>query len=228
MTRNKKVVYTCITGNYEPLIEIPNKEEGFDYICFTDNPTLTSDTWEIRLIPNDLHSPIARRRQRYIKINAHKFLADYDLSIWVDGNIPLIGNLNELVRLHHRGYMTTFKHPWNYCIYQEGRGCASVKKDDPLVIFKHMLKYMRENYPKDNGMVETKMLIRNHNEQDCIDLMEAWSNELDNGSLRDQLSFNYVMWKQNKMINIINEELVDGKYLTIVYGHNGKSSIRKW
>ena len=72
------------------------------------------------------------------------------------------------------------------------------------------------------------MLIRNHNEQDCIDLMEAWSNELDNGSLRDQLSFNYVMWKQNKMINIINEELVDGKYLTIVYGHNGKSSIRKW
>jgi hypothetical protein len=42
--KNNKVVYTCITGDYDTLIEPRYVTEGFDYVCFTDNPSLTSDT----------------------------------------------------------------------------------------------------------------------------------------------------------------------------------------
>lgn len=216
---NKKVVYTCITGNYEPLIELTYKEEGFDYICFTDNKNLSSKTWEIRYIDIDLIFETPQRLQRYIKINTHKFLSDYELSIWVDGNIPIIGNLSEMIKKHHNGYMTTFKHPFRNCIYKESAMCSIGKKDDALIMFKQSLKYLKDGYPKENGLVETKMIIRNHNEKECIELMEAWSNELINNSVRDQLSFNYVLWKQNKTINIIEEKLVDNKYIKIVYGH---------
>lgn len=220
--KNQKVIYTCITGDYDKLLEVQKKDEGFDYICFTDNPSLESDTWEIRLIDGLEHLNNVRK-QRYIKINTHKFLSEYDLSIWVDGNIQVLGKFNELIEKHHSGYMTTFKHPWNHCIYQECRGCAIVKKDDPFVMLKQTMGYMKEGYPKDNGLVETKMIIRYHNETKCIELMEGWWNELDKGSHRDQLSFNYVLWKQNKTINIIEEKYVHNINIFIVYGHGDKA-----
>lgn len=217
---NKNVIYTCITGKYEPLIEIPYKEEGFDYVCFTDDKEMTSETWEIRQIETDVKIENSRRLQRYVKINAHEFLSEYDLSIYVDGNIPIIGNINEMIEKYHETYLTTFQHPYRNCIYDEGAMCSIGKKDNAFIIFKQMIKYAKEEYPQDNGLVETKMIIRNHNEKECIELMEGWSNELMNNSVRDQLSFNYILWKQNKTVNIIKEHLIDGKYIKIVYGHN--------
>ena len=41
---NKICVYTCITGNYDNLIEINNIEEGIDYICYTNNKEIKSKT----------------------------------------------------------------------------------------------------------------------------------------------------------------------------------------
>lgn len=43
----KKVLYTVLTGNYERLNELEIKEKEIRAICFTDDPTLTSSTWEI-------------------------------------------------------------------------------------------------------------------------------------------------------------------------------------
>lgn len=218
--KNKNVIYTCITGRYDPLIEIPYKEEGFDYICFTDDPTLKSNTWNIRLISDELNGLSNVKKQRHIKICAHRFLSEYELSIWVDGNIPVLGNMMELIEeYHNHPYMSTFRHPYNRCIYQEALGCASVNKDNPIVMFKQVFEYMREGYPKNNGLVETKMIIRNHNNLECIELMEAWWEQLSEKSHRDQLSFNYVLWKQKKEINMIDESLVDKKYIKIVCGH---------
>jgi hypothetical protein len=45
-------------------------------------------------------------------------------------------------------------------------------------------------------------MLRKHNDKDCIRLMEDWSNEVMNGSHRDQLSFNYCCWK-NQDIKVI-------------------------
>ena len=222
---NKKVVYTCITGNYDNLLEVTQMDSDFDYICFTDNPSLTSDTWQIRLI-DGLENLNNVRKQRYIKINAHKLLSEYDLSIWIDGNIQLLGNLNDLIEKYHKGYMSTFKHPWNNCIYQECVGCMSIKKDNPLVMIKQTLQYRKEGYPHNNGLVETKMLIRNHNDHECIELMEAWWAELNNGSHRDQLSFNYVLWKQNKYITLLDELDIHRQYIIIVYGHG--NNTKSW
>jgi len=33
----KKVVYTCITGNYDGLREVVSPEGNIDYICFSDD-----------------------------------------------------------------------------------------------------------------------------------------------------------------------------------------------
>lgn len=38
----KLAVYTCITGGYDTPPAIWQKDEGVDYICFTDDPEMQS------------------------------------------------------------------------------------------------------------------------------------------------------------------------------------------
>ena len=44
-------------------------------------------------------------------------------------------------------------------------------------------------------MVETGILLRKHNNNQCKLLCYAWAEELLKHSHRDQLSFNYICWK---------------------------------
>ena len=100
MENNKKVIYTCITGGYDSLIEPKYVTEGFDYICFTDNPNLNSDVWIIKPLPSETDGLSQVKKQRYVKINAHKVVGEYDLSIWVDGNVTIKDDLNTLLETH--------------------------------------------------------------------------------------------------------------------------------
>ena len=64
-------------------------------------------------------------------------------------------------------------------------------------------KYQKEKFPDNNGLVDNSLIIRKHNEKKNIFLMEEWWKEIKNYSHRDQLSFNYAMWKtriKNKYI----------------------------
>jgi TOD1/MUCI70, glycosyltransferase-like domain len=83
-------VYTALTGDYEILNEQPSaKNSGIPFICFTDNPDLRSETWEVRtvscLFEND---PV--RGQREIKLQPHKYLPEFDVSLYIDNSVILI------------------------------------------------------------------------------------------------------------------------------------------
>ena len=62
---NKKVVYTCITGGYDNLIDPSYVTEGYDYVCFTDNLELKSKVWEIRPLPKETEGLSQVKKQRY-------------------------------------------------------------------------------------------------------------------------------------------------------------------
>jgi hypothetical protein len=87
-------------------------------------------------------------------------------------------------------------------------------------------KYKSENYPINNGMVQTGIMIRKHNEQRCIEVMELWKDELVKHSHRDQLSFNYALWKtnNNKTFKYLDKLLFNSKYFNCYYAHNRKSN----
>ena len=46
-----------------------------------------SNGWMLKPIPDDLIKVPFHKRQRLIKILPHRYLPDYDISLWVDGNI---------------------------------------------------------------------------------------------------------------------------------------------
>lgn len=194
---NKKVVYTCITGGYDILKE-PKISLGFDYVCFTDNPSIKSDVWEIRPLPKEVEALSPIKQQRFIKINPHLFFKEYELSIWVDGNVSLKGNLNDFIKEHINKdgvsvYVPT--HPSRKCAYDEAKAVIAMRKDHADVVEPQMVRYGEEGYPIDNGLLQSNILVRYHNNTDCINLMNTWCDEVIKGSHRDQLSFNYASWK---------------------------------
>lgn len=203
LVNNKKVVYTCITGDYDNLIEPTFITPDFDYVCFTDNLEIVSNVWDIRPLPKEASNLSQVKKQRYVKINTHKVLPEYDLSVWVDGSVTVKGDINVLLSSTLDDSCSVYvpKHPARKCIYAEAKAVVSMKKDISENVNPQMDRYREEGFPTDYGLLQSNIMIRKHNEPDCIKLMETWSDELIKGSHRDQLSFNYCCWK-NKDVRI--------------------------
>jgi hypothetical protein len=224
--RNKIVLYTSIFGGYDGLLPQP-KAKGIDRICFTDRP-LKSRSWEIVQIEPPVEDPV--RKSRYPKILPHLFLKDYDYSIYIDGNYLVVGALHEMINLHLKhANIAIFDHNQTAsdrrnCVYKEFDALLEMSakgtyKDDPEVMRKQIERYKNEGYPAENGLIFGASILRKHNEPDVIKAMEAWWNELKNGSRRDQLSFNYAAWKTNLNYSVIDGDLRNNQWLFMIGLH---------
>ena len=201
--KNRTVVYTCITGGYDNILEPTCVTPGVDYICFTDNMSMKSKTWKFRPIPQELLSYSKVKQQRGIKILAHRYLPEYDTSVWVDGAVVVKGNINDYLKTLDLTRYSVFipEHPVRKCIYAEKDICIKIKKitgEGVALANKQMERYKKEGFPANYGLVQSNIMVRRHNEQYSKDLMEKWWSELKDYSHRDQLSFNYALWKVGK------------------------------
>ena len=79
----KLVVYTAIFGGKDELIEAPCFP-SVDFVCFTDDPKLTSRTWKV-VLAAEAASADPRSGAKLYKILPHRFFPDYDCSLWIDG-----------------------------------------------------------------------------------------------------------------------------------------------
>lgn len=210
---DKIVVYTAISGDYDVLKTPEYITDNCDYICFTDNPKLKSEVWTIKPFPEFAVTLDRVRRCRYVKIMPHVLFPDYQYSIWVDGDIDIIGNINELIDRYFsnpNNELVTFKHPERDCIYAEAEVCKKFLKDDIEIINKQISRYKKLGMPEHQGLIESGVILRKHNNQSVINLMEAWWSEVKNFSRRDQLSFNFVAWKYNFSYSTLEGSCRDG------------------
>ena len=215
MEKNKKVIYTCITGNYDHLLTPKHISSNFDYVCFTDNKDLKSNIWEIRPLPKESEGLSQVKKQRFVKINPHLLLSEYDISIWVDGNVTIKGDLNEFVNLNLKDNCSVFvpQHPSRNCIYSESNIVIRMKKDKADIVKPQMERYRKEGFPEKYGLLQSNIMLRKHNDKGCIKLMETWFDELKKGSHRDQLSFNYALWKNNDVkVEYLDKYIYKSKY----------------
>ena len=147
---------------------------------------------------------ITVKKQRFVKINPHLLLSEYDMSIWVDGNVTLKGGLNKFVKSVMTSDCSVYvpKHPQRNCIYAEANVVVKMGKDKSDITKPQMERYRKEGFPEKYGLLQSNIMLRKHNKLDCIKLMEDWFKELKDGSHRDQLSFNYASWK-NRDVKVI-------------------------
>tara|TARA_Y100000361_G_C11075704_1_gene298160 strand:+ start:44 stop:736 length:693 start_codon:yes stop_codon:yes gene_type:complete len=229
----KKVIYTTIFGDYDDLLEPTFKPDGYDFVCFTDSD-LKSDTWEIRkVLP--LYNDPTRSAKKY-KILPHRFLSEYDYSFFVDGNILVRENPDDIINQYLIDYnMAMFDHnkceiyDRRNCVYQELQAILHLGqqngkyKDNPQLMINQVQKYQKEGYPQNNGLVCCMIMSRKHNEPDVIQTMEDWWIEIKHHSRRDQLSFNYVAWKNNfNFVYMGNEDVRNNKWFKNMGPHKRK------
>ena len=228
-TDNPKIIFGLL-----PEYQVP----GVKFICYTNSPYLKSNCWDIRRVElEDGMSP--REMARKYKLLPHRFLSDYDISVWVDGNFLIKDNLNQLVEEHLSDCNMAF-HDHNQCIldprdcvYDEGNAILwlgkndpnNKYKDNPNLVIKQLNKYNDEGYPQHNGLIVSGVLLRKHNKSDIIETMELWWEELKYNSKRDQLSFNYSAWKTNLKFSYINGDIRDNKYFHLLSHNHQKNKV---
>ena len=126
--------------------------------------------------------------------------------------------------------------PWD-CIYEEAdrifqfgeinlqkdpdKGIKAYK-DNPTLIKKQVEKYKKEEFPEHLGLLSAMVIVRRHNEKDCIKLGEDWWNEMKHYSHLDQMSFNYVAWKNRLNFNWIKEDVRECRHFQLKGIHKVK------
>ena len=148
-------------------------------------------------MPAELDGLDQVKAQRVVKICPHRYLPEYGISIWVDGNVRITGDLNEFLKQcdFSKSPLWVRPHPSRTCVYDEADAVIKYRKDDPAIVGKIVSRYRAEGYPEKAGMAETCVIARAHNDMKCRMFDEAWAAELLLNSRRDQLSFNYVARK---------------------------------
>ena len=230
---NKKVIYTAIFGGYDKLPEPTFLPEGWDFICFTDTDII-SEHWTINKVPA-IYEDSTRNARKY-KLLPHRWFPQYEYSLWVDGNIIIRDNINELIQKYlSDSNLAVHDHNQNVldprnCVYDEantifyfGKKNGNYK-DDPQIIHKQIQGYADEGYPQKNSLAVTMQLLRRHNESDCIETMEQWWQEIKYNSKRDQLSFNYCMWKTGMRFNYFTGDSRNNKYFLNTGKHKKKAT----
>ena len=197
------VIYTAIFGpikdslhepkNIPPDVEchayiegITEPEERNGWLC---KPAV----WE--------HSSNPRLRARRHKMLAHQLYPDVNYTLWVDGCLTPKTDPHKLVEkyLQHVD-ITVFQHMQRNCLYKELEACLRMKKDDPRTMRAQVNRYRAEGYPYNAGLGETTALLRRHSAA-AMRFSTAWWEELRNNSIRDQLSFNYLLWQRGLNYN---------------------------
>lgn len=211
---NKTAIYTVLLNDYDELKPIRN-EKGFDYFVFTDDKDLMVAGWQPILIEKgDV------KKQREIKILAHKYLPDYKTTVYIDANMMVKRGIARFLQGFKGGILIT-KHPLRNCVYDEAEACIKLGKAPEKDIKKQIARYRKMKFPDNYGMWSTGFLVR-ENRKDINEFCEAWNKELQSQTHRDQLSIGYALRKCNiKPQEISYQEL--NRYIRI-YKHKKKSS----
>jgi len=210
--RIRAVIYTAISNGKDNLLSQPSQTFDHSLVAFTPNPQ-NKHSWEIRPLPYKHSKSVLEAK--YAKILPHKLFPDYDVSIWIDGNCQILSELSPI--LEDLEKLKIFFHcDGRDCLYKEANVVKQIRYDNPQIVDKQMAYYRQDGYPENNGLISGGVIIRRHHDPEVIELMEAWWQQVIQFSVRDQLSFNYVAWKQNFPVTYIPGNLRNNHYFQIL------------
>lgn len=225
----RKVIYTCIVGGYDTLPQPSVVDGSFEYVCFSDDiDGGCAGVWQIRPIPYSISD--RTRLSRYVKLQPHEVLQDYDVSVWIDANIKIVGeefyrHVNE--KIESGALMSQVPHPQRDCVYEEISKCyqdVRIGFWDALRQKRHLEK---EGFPRHFGMMENNLIFRRHNNPVVKRISDGWWKEYLEYSIRDQLSLMPVCWESGFRPDLLLGEGKNARnvpYLELVR-HSGVPSV---
>lgn len=185
-------VYTSLMGGYESLNEQPMAEQSdIPFICFTDDPELRSDTWQIRLVP-PLFALDSARSQRDLKLRPHVHLEEFEASLYIDNAVIMNRPPEEVFERYSSdsGFALT-RNELRRSVLDEFLEVTKRGYDDPSRVFEQLNHYtlvcpdVLEERPYWGGI-----LLRDHRKPAVHAMLDIWYANVMRYSRRDQLSLN--------------------------------------
>lgn len=220
-------------GDYDEIYEnneIINKDK-FDWYLFSDTEK-KSEFWNIINADYHLNSELEGKNSiknidknfenmmiaKYYKLQTHKidFLKDYKYLVWIDSSISILNNnfVNDLLNILKDDSieLISFIHPERNWIGDEGHvSIYKIKYKTQDILFQ-VQKYIEEGFDQKN-LYACGFICRKNNEKLCK-IFDQWWYENLNYSFQDQISFPYVLWKNNQKIDyVINENIYHNNFL---------------
>lgn len=218
----KYTVLCYIINGYEQVREILEKDPEAEYLLITDDPTLTSSTWNV-IYDRDLEKLSIFDRCYAIRFNLFKY-AKTDICIYIDANIQVNRPLSVLIdKFNSENYdMCMMPHPLN----------ATFKPEYQLWI-------SWRGYPIDKAKKFFKLLYDTHYDLDYKGLFQGCFKIVRRGKLNDdfdrltmsflkylgseneierldQTVYSYVLnvWFNHVKILPVSEQIVRSSYMT--------------
>lgn len=210
------IVFTALFGGYESLNELEIvKHANTRYICFTDDSSLSSKTWEI-VVVDPIIKANPSRASREIKMLGHKYFPEGTRSLYIDNTVKLKVDgaevLNDWLKDADIAFM---RHYSRKTVKGEFFACSAYGLDKQENIFRQY-KYYKNHYP--TVLRETPHwggMIARINSADTDNFMNTWKHQFDLFSRRDQLSLNVA-------------SMISGIQIVTIYGENDSSVWHEW
>ena len=203
----KRAVFTALLGGYEELLEqIVAHEDSVDYICFTDDPETTSETWQIVQV-EPLFATDLVRSQRALKIRGHQRLAEYDELLYIDNSVRLKKPASVILDswLDGADYAVSL-HSYRERVIDEFDEVIALNYDDAARVQEQLFHYSEAfasvlyEHPVWNG------IIARRNTPQVQATMNLWFDHVLRYSRRDQLSANVAIAASGLEIKTIEHD----------------------
>ena len=224
----KIALITVNFGNYDSFKEPKNLKnvEMFDWYYFTDLE-IKSTVYKVITHPYHLDEFSLESKKiywaKYYKMQHHKIdlLKNYDYIIWLDASFEIlnVNFVNDIINLINQQNMILMYHPHRTTIKEEVDILNRMPKFKGQDFNKQYNAYIKEGFNDDKGLYSSGFIIRKINDF-MNKFFDDWFNEIKKYTYRDQVSFSYVLWKNNIMPDIvIKQNVFNNKLIGNVLKH---------
>lgn len=216
------IVYSAITSCYDRTFQAKVYTKNIKYLLYSDMPRNIKG-WDVLPITKKIKGakPLTNR---WYKFFPHELFKEVEYSVYLDGNIRIIGDLTQLLQefIKSQAAIGVFKHKDRNDICQEIDACIKYKKFDAsdLDRSKEQIRdYLSEGMPPSQILTDNGIIFRWHQHPQLKKTMALWWEQLQKYSKRDQISLPYVVWKSNAPVYIWNWSFRKENSYFDIYSH---------
>jgi len=198
-------VYTVIIGGYDKPKPInPEFKKEADFYLFS-NVEIKGSDYKIVRVNEPALTP--KYLSRIIKLLPHKYLPDYEYTLYLDGSVELLESPANIVKKYaSRADIIVHKHPWRNCIYQECKAVVDYRFVPHAQVERQKRFLISQHYPVNNELTENGVILRKNTEK-INKLNEYWWKVCKSFTYRDQLSFCFCAWKHGVKYGLFDGQI---------------------
>jgi hypothetical protein len=189
------VFYTAILNSYDQLPNFVHWDDNVRYICFTNGPLDAGNSkWELVYIPSYFKDP--KITSGFFKANSHILFGADVISLWVDGNLRNINvTAASAVKMVAHSPVAALPLRERTKVSEEIDVVVSLGLEHPSSAGRLRQMFRTDGFPDDQPLAATMMLVRDHRSAALRRANGAWWSLISSGIRRDQLTFNFALWR---------------------------------